>query len=65
MPNPSYIDSHKRKRLIDSLAVGSDLMTMTLRRAKRFASLSWHFVAVNRSSDGTRLAWDGVVPFIR
>ena len=32
---------------------------------KRFASPSWHVVAVNRNPDGARLAWDGEVPFIR
>ena len=26
---------------------------------KRFASPSWHLVAVNRNPDGVRLAWDG------
>jgi hypothetical protein len=43
----------------------SELMTMKLRRAKRFASPSWHLVALNRNPDGVRLAWDGEVPFIR
>jgi hypothetical protein len=38
---------------------------MKLRHAKKFASLSWHFVAVKRNPDGIRLAWDEVDPFIR
>ncbi len=33
--------------------------------AKRFASPSWHCVAVNRKSQDTRLVRDGEVPFIR
>jgi hypothetical protein len=32
---------------------------------KRFASPSWHLVAVNRNPYVTWLAWDGEVPFIR
>jgi hypothetical protein len=32
---------------------------------KRFASPSWHFVADNCNPCGSRLAWDGDVPFIR
>lgn len=32
---------------------------------KKFASPSWYLVAVNRNPDGTRLAWDGEVSFIR
>jgi hypothetical protein len=32
---------------------------------KKFASPSWHCVAVNRKPDSVRLAWDGEVPFIR
>ena len=32
---------------------------------KRFASPSWHFVAVYRNPEGSRLAWDGEVPYIR
>lgn len=30
----------------------------------RFASPSWHCIAVNRNPDSARLAWDGKVPFI-
>ena len=32
---------------------------------KRFASPSWHFVAARRNPNGSRLPWDGEVPFIR
>jgi hypothetical protein len=32
---------------------------------KRFASPSWRFVADNRNPNGSRLAGDGEVPFIR
>jgi hypothetical protein len=45
--------------------LASELMTMKLPRTKRFASPSWHSGAVNRNPDGTRLAWDGEVPYIR
>lgn len=38
------------------------LMTMKLRRAKGFASPSWHSVAVTRNLYRSRLAWDGEVP---
>jgi hypothetical protein len=32
---------------------------------KRSASPSWHCVADNRNPYGSRLAWDGEVPFVR
>ena len=50
---------------VDSYGYDSDDFPSRGKLMKRFASPSWHLVAVNRNPHGARLAWDGEVPFIR
>jgi len=52
-------------RQIDSYGYDSHDFPSQSKLMKRFASPSWHFVAVNRNPHRARLAWDGEVPFIR
>lgn len=57
--------SSQTVRIIINSLSNSQLMTMKLRPAKRFATSSWRSVTVKRSPLEKLLAWDGEASFIR